>query len=292
MKKIIRITIGFLVMFLHEKGAVGQATQQTETKMVVTSSFNAKNYVLHISLPAFYSADSDTRYSVLYVLDGNYSFASFHSLRQILDMGNEIEEVIIVAIGDETNTFKDWLANRHNDFTTSQLAQADAMFDKFFKMPEGTLHSGGADLFLKTLKTDIMKRIEKAYRTNGDNGLSGHSLGGLFAGYCLLVEPDLFSRYGINSPSFWWDPHQLKNLQTAFAKAGPGKKTNIFISAGKLEGEMMLAPIASFNEALRLQNDSNLKINYHIFDDETHLSVVPACSSRTLKVLYGNNAAK
>jgi hypothetical protein len=33
-----------------------------------------------------------------------------------------------------------------------------------------------------------------------------------------------------------------------------------------------------------------LIITTQIFEGETHVSVVPACTSRTLKVLYGRNS--
>ena len=75
----------------------------TTKEHVIKSSFNNKLYQLHVSLPKNYSADDTIHYPVLYVLDGKFSFTSFHSIREVLDLGKEIKDVIIVAIDDSSH---------------------------------------------------------------------------------------------------------------------------------------------------------------------------------------------
>ena len=254
----------------------------------IKSGFNNKTYHLYVSLPKTYLNSDTVHYPVLYVLDGKFSFTSFYSIRQGLDLGREIKDIIIVAIADSGETESDWLAERYNDFTPSSVPQSDVQWAKFLNIPDGKLKSGGADLFLSTLQNDMIPFIDKLYKTTTDRGISGHSLGGLFAGYCLLKKPDLFKRYGINSPSFWWNNNEMLSLENSFVKQGKSISANVFFSAGALEGPMMINPITAFTDSLKSQDYKGLTMTRQIFDGETHLSVVPACSSRTLKVLYGS----
>jgi len=256
---------------------------------IIKSSFNNMSYQLNISLPKSYSKLDTLHYSVLYVLDGKFSYQSFNSIRDVLDLGKEIKDVIIVAIDGNCVTDADWFANRYNDFTPSSLPQADTQWSKMMNIPEGKMKSGGAELFLNTLQKDLMPFIDKNYKTTGNQGLSGHSLGGLFAGYCLVKKPDLFKSYGINSPSFWWNNNEMVAVENNFAKQNKTISANVFFSAGALEGDMMIAPMTAFMNALKSHDYKGLQMTSQIFEGETHLSVVPACSSRTIKVLFGAN---
>jgi hypothetical protein len=51
----------------------------------------------------------------------------------------------------------------------------------------------------------------------------------------------------------------------------------------------MLGSFNAFTNSIKNHNYKGLSMSVKIFDGETHLSVVPAGSSRTLKVLYGSN---
>jgi hypothetical protein len=51
---------------------------------------------------------------------------------------------------------------------------------------------------------------------------------------------------------------------------------------------MMPARIShAFVDTLRIRNYNGLSLTTHIFEDEDHMSVMPANISRTLKVFYG-----
>ena len=65
----------------------------------------------------------------------------------------------------------------------------------------------------------------------------------------------------------------------------------VFLSAGKLEGDFMIKPIDAFEQVI-ITNLPDIKMNYKIFDDETHLSVVPLTCTRTLKIFYPFTASR
>lgn len=254
---------------------------------IVKSSFNKKTYQLKVSLPKNYKTSDTLHYPVLYILDGKYSFTSFYSIREVLDLGKEISDIIIVSVDGNNLSESEWMANRFNDFTPTNIPQADSTWSKMFNLPYGKLKSGGAPTFLSTIQQDIIPLIDKQYKTNNNRGLFGHSLGGLFVGYCLLSKPDLFQKYSMNSPSFWWNNDEMLTLKNALIKQNSKLSANIFISVGALEGSPMISPVINFADSLK-NHYPGLKITNQIFDNETHLSVVPAASSRTLKAFYSH----
>jgi len=67
---------------------------------------------------------------------------------------------------------------------------------------------GGADLYLKMLVTELKPAIDAQLRTRPDaasTALAGSSLGGLVTAYAGLKYPNVFSRLGEISPSTWWN---------------------------------------------------------------------------------------
>jgi hypothetical protein len=253
----------------------------------IQSSRNGKAYNLYVSLPKNYATTDSLYYPVLYVLDGKYSFNTFHSSRAIMNLGKELQDIIIVAIDNKCENDAEWLISRHYDLTPSNQPEVDAQIEKVMQLPEGKLKSGGAALFLNSLEKDFIPFIKKNYRTSKDQGISGHSLGGLFAAYSLIKKPSLFNSYGINSPSFWWNNNEMLLILNATLSNLTDLKAQVFFSIGALEGDMMLTPYETFLDSLRDKNLESLQISSQIFENETHLSVVPVSSTRTMKILYG-----
>ena len=62
----------------------------------------------------------------------------------------------------------------------------------------------------------------------------------------------------------------------------------VFFSIGGFEDPMMLASFKAFTNSMKNHNYKGLSMTVKIFDEETHVAVVPAGGSRTLKVLYGS----
>jgi predicted alpha/beta superfamily hydrolase len=282
-----------IFMFLISTEALGQNTSLPPMLIMkghlLKSTVNGKTYQLYISLPGDYNPADTVHYPVLYILDGNYSFPLV-SIRKTLDLGKEIEGVIIVAIGDSDQSTPSWFFSRWTDYTPSYDANTDSMTAKNFNIPAGILKSGGAPAFLNTIRKDIIPFIDKIYKTTDDRGIAGHSLGGLFTGYCLLTVPDLFKRYGIMSPSFWWNKKEIFSMENYFAKKNKALNAKIFISVGSLEGslepESMVPNMISFADSLNSRHYKGLTLTSQVFDNETHLSVIPASISRMLRVLY------
>lgn len=251
----------------------------------LTSKINNTKYHLSVSLPQHYSSKDTTHYPVLYILDGGLAFPIAHAARTSLDLFGDLENIIIVGIEyDWEKSYTPWMTKRWKDYTPTKDTAFDANpgYRKAFGLNEGELSSGGAPVFINVLKKEIIPFIEKKYKTTTDRGISGHSYGGLFAAYCLFSDLKLFNRYGINSPSLWWDKKVMFKIEKKFSEQNQSLPVNIFMSVGSLEGQSMTPVMTAFADTLKSRNYNQLNLTTHIFDEETHMSVVPAMISRTL----------
>lgn len=281
MKKI-AIHLMLLCTCLYISTVIALAQTNYATHRMVSAD-NKKEYQLKILLPVKYSASDTIHYPVLYVLDGDYATSMFQSTIDLFSLAPELKEIIIVTIDGVSGTHEQWLASRYYDYTPSSDPQADTAIARFMKTE--VVPSGGAAAFLQTLEKQILPWVEQHYKTNADKGLYGHSLGGLFTAYCLLQNPRLFCRYSINSPSLWWQQGEMARQFASTTLPNAAIDAKVFLSAGKTEGDFMIKPIEAFEKVI-LTNLPGVKMNYKIFDDETHLSVVPITCTRTLRIFY------
>lgn len=76
-------------------------------------------------------------------------------------------------------------------------------------------------------------------------------------------------------------------MENSFVNKNRDLNAKIFISAGSLEPESMVPDMIAFADSLKNRNYKGLTLTSQIFDNETHLSVLAAMISRTIRVLYG-----
>jgi predicted alpha/beta superfamily hydrolase len=288
----VKSTVLLLLLTVFTFESMGQAVPVINQKQeqALKSKLNGTTYQLKISLPKHYSSKDTVRYPVLYLLDGGLGFPIAHSARTALDMIGGLEDVIIVGIDYEFElSYTPWFTGRWRDYTPGKDANLDVNpgFIKGFGLPEGSLSSGGAPVFLNVIRNEIIPLIEREYKTNGDRGISGHSFGGLFAGYCLFEAHDLFKRFGVNSPSFWWNNKAMFEVEKKFSESHTSLPVTVFMSVGSLEGASMTPVMTAFADALKSRNYKGLDLKTFVFEGETHNSVMPAMIGRTLRVLYG-----
>lgn len=257
-----------------------------EPDHIIQSKITNHAYQLYISFPSKYSTQDTVLHPVLYVLDGLYYNQTLDQTRIVMDWANMLEDVIIVSISSGSN-FEEWFIARTADYTPSASTTNEAALTKNYAFGTGKLKSGQAEKFLASIKQEISPFIDKHYKTNADRGIAGHSFGGLFAAYCLIHSPEYFSRYGINSPSLWWDNQKLLLESKAVLDKYPSLKARVFISAGEKEGKSMVSAAEQLANDLKVRIQQGLTVEWQLFEKENHFSVAPATFSRTLKVLYG-----
>ncbi len=251
----------------------------------LVSAVNGRPYRLYVALPDGYDPEDGMRYPVLYMLDGYFAFPAAVSALASMAIQREIEDVIFVGIGDGEHAFDSWFVNRWRDYTPSRDAATDSASAAAFGIPLEEVRSGGASEFLRVLREEILPFVEERYRTSEDRGIAGHSFGGLFTAYVLLEAPELFQRYGLNSPSLWWGGGEIFERETTFGAGQEMVRSRVFLSVGSREGGMV-SSMDRFAEVLRSRGQATLTVDAVVFEGETHGSVVPAMVARTLRVLY------
>ena len=197
------------------------------------------------------SLASSTRYPVIYLLDGDGHFLHAAGIVQFLSSNNRMPQMMIVGIAN---------TNRTRDLTPLPADTA---------LPG----SGGADMFLRSIKEELIPYVDSHYNTSPYRLLIGHSFGGLFALNALLKRPDLFNSYIIISPSLWWGSDTLVNQVLGFLKNPTKGKTFVYETVGN-EGPRMVTPALRLKEVIDNRPADGLEWKIKLMDAEDHGSIV------------------
>lgn len=269
----------------------------TEVRML-SSSIVSQEFKVFVALPRNY-ADSEKSYPVLYVLDANGFFGMVTETVRCLQLLQELPEMIIVGIGYPVSDYIQTLGLRGRDYTPS-------IDDEYLrKWLEGVSESlvaplvfngtGGASYFLQFIREELVPFVHSNYRTNPeDKTIAGDSFGGLFALYTLFHHPNTFNRYIIGSPSIWWDNKITLTYEANYAANNSNLSAKVFMSVGSLEeseddlnSSAMITNMQILAKTLQDRGYDSLELRTHVFEDETHLSVIPTTMSKGLRAVFG-----
>ncbi len=219
------------------------------------------DFYMYISLPDDYD-QSDKKYPVMYLLDGDVAFGMAASIARYLQFGNTIPELIIVGIG--------YGALKKNEGNMR-------IRDQTISSRRGRQGTGGAPKFREFIKEELFPYINNTYRAiPDDRTLNGYSLGGLFAMYTLFTEPEMFNRYIIGSPHLSWDEYRIFTIQEEAFEKMDDIKANVFISVGSEEDEeKYFNPIDEMVTLIDEKGYESLKMETKVFDGGTHLICPP-----------------
>ena len=194
-----------------------------------------------VYLPPGYDEDTERRYPVLYMHDGQNlvrpedAFGgvvwAIDETAQALIQSGVVEPLIIVGI---YNT-----PHRVDEYT-------------HVKAERGRMrgHGGKADQYGRMIIEEIKPFIDGEYRTKPEReftGLGGSSLGGLVSLYLGLERPDVFSRLAVMSPSAWWANNQIIR---DVARIGERLPLRIWLDIGKREGSRIKHQVRALKEML------------------------------------------
>jgi predicted alpha/beta superfamily hydrolase len=243
---------------------------QFDTKMKVEYSKNVgDSFEIYISLPPTYNLN-DT-YSVVYYCDANLK--SGRHLQELISTSqyNNLQNTIFVGIGHIGN----YHVLRRRDFILSTINGNDTVGrDKNY---------GQTEKFYSYLKNELVQSINSKFKTNIDsNSILGHSLGGLFAFFCLFKSDNLFSKYFALSPALWIDKYSIyrfNHVQTGFSR----NKYLYFASGSKETVNKILKGTNEAKVFLDKKQYANLTYDYDIWSGKTHNSEVPLSLEKILK---------
>jgi predicted alpha/beta superfamily hydrolase len=262
-----------------------------------------KIFVGHCGTDADRGDGSGEPPAVLYVSDANGLFAGAVEMVRFMQLSAQLPPMLVVGIGYRLGGIDETVVVRTRDLTPTH----DDNFVRIF--PEQTL-MGGADQFLEFIRGELSPWVQSNYRVNGDDSMFfGHSQGGLFATYVLLTEPQTFRRYGIGSPSLWWDGDMMFDYEARYSATHDDLPANVFFSVGAFEDHDgrqrevsrmsaedravaglrhidMVADTERMVSALRSREYPSLAVDQAVLPDEFHVTVAHLNLSRALRNLF------
>lgn len=211
-------------------GKIGEVTMKKTGVSEIVFVKNFRSQILNnerdmaIYLPPDYKENSNKRYSVLYMHDGQNLFTDIESgsndkwkVKETTDKlisENKIEDIIIVGIYN--------IPDRISEYT-------DSYMDKY------KAGGKGAD-YARFVVSEVKPYIDSNYRTlkNRENtAIAGSSLGGLISFYIGWNYTETFKKIGAISSSFWWDSNNMQKQVESYK--GVKKDLGIWIDVGNAE---------------------------------------------------------
>lgn len=244
-------------------------------------------------------------YPVVYVLDANSAFATMTDavrLQSARPMTTGVAPALVVGIGYPTDLPLDPV-RRTFDYTPP------AARESLLPGPDGSPWPpvGGADTFLDFIEDELKPAIARNFLVDaGRQVLFGHSFGGLFALHALFTRPDAFQTYIAGSPSIWFGNRTVLETERRFTERlrEAHREVRLMIGVGALEQTLSereraipeLANRAGWLERNRMVDNARemagrlgalaphgLTVQFHEFEGENHVSVIPALASRALR---------
>lgn len=274
MKKLIPVFLCFLCS--------GVVYSQQDADFKIKSGYvKGVTYDMSVYLPDSYDT-SKSSYPVLYCTDGSAHEMLIPALYTALRFAEEVEEIIIVEITCSDDSLR-WKENRDRDFTPSELHKKEYME----LTPKNPDSAGGAGNFLKFIKLELIPYVESHYRADtGSRGYFGHSYGGLFGVYAIAVEPGLFKKYIIGSPSLWYDNFSLIDMLSS-VPAWDLVIEKVYICTGEKEPADMLKSFSLLKKWFAKNELTSRQLKTEIINGETHRSSVVQCLFSGMRFLYG-----
>ncbi|MEQ8423415.1 MAG: alpha/beta hydrolase-fold protein [Cyclobacteriaceae bacterium] len=252
----------------------------SEYQLLESNNVKGVTYKLVVTLPAEYNPANEKRYPVVYYNDAFLYTELITGTNSILSMAKAMPAVILLGISYEVGDFKSWIANRTRDLTPSYVTP-DSASNLVGR------DSGKAKQFVAFTKEELIPFIDRNYKTAVEQRtLLGHSLGGLFATWVLLYEPDMFQNYLLGSPSLWWDDYKILGEFDSSIEKLKKAKAKVFIGSGLEEPKSISKSHKAIYDFLNKPEFSGLELESRYFEGENHISVNPVLYTRALRFFF------
>jgi uncharacterized protein len=255
---------------------------------IMQSTHTGREYEIRISLPYAHGQPADrwpfnespATWPTVYLLDANWYFGMVTDIVRSMPWCGSTTDAILVGIAypedpDPREALWESISRRCTDFTPVPDEQYNQEVSDTTKRPTVT---GEASDFHNFIKHELIPLIEKEYQGEPSRRiLAGHSLGGLFATYALVAEPELFDVYVINSPFYAYGDGFLFKQEETYAKDHKALKAKAYLSMGEHEEQVhdpMLSNMLRFAAVLESRSYEGLSLTKQIFIGLNHCEVI------------------
>lgn len=214
---------------------------------------------LKIRLPKNYDEDSDLKYPVILVFDGDYLFEPVVGQVAFQTYFDKMPEAIVVGLIQAKDRFYD----SYHDEVTGLPIEFGARFYEF-------------------ISSELIPYIDRNYKTSKFKVAVGHDLMGNFMNAFLLKDHPLFKAYVNLSPDF--KGHMDVNVSNRLKWL----KEDIFYYMVTSEND--IAPlrngILTANQNLRQIDNKALKYYFDDFSQDSHYTLVTGALSQALDKIF------
>ena len=245
------------------------------------------DFLIQVRLPMGYGS-TDTKYPLMYVLDGNLYFGMTYGMLGLMGIGGGFN-LIAVHIGYPR--LSDAMFLRTRDLTPADSVD-QAFLDQSTQQAGYEVTAGGAEAFLRFIETELDPHIRERYRIDGDKAaILGDSFGGLFTYYAFLKQSPAFDRFWLGSPGLIQpDSKLLRDLPALLQKGGLSGQ-RVYISLGERE---LLDPFystlgANYLEMVKIFEANpaeGLSVHHQIYPGRDHLTVIGDAMMQAMIFLY------
>lgn len=215
--------------------------KKTSTTLTIKSKILSEERKVVVHLPEGYK-ESNKKYPVLYVLDGNRHLPHAILSSQILQQESLVPEMIIVAITNNRGT-------RTRDLSTNKAA------------------------FTQFIRDELFPVIQFRYRTSSIRTLFGHSMAGYFATNILADTPNMFDNYIAASPVLQVnDEHIVKTYQQLKIPNIADRTLYFTLTDAVVEGKAAGDAMKKFVENLTSSEPKGLNWQYNFIPNQVHMT--------------------
>ncbi|MEP2935778.1 MAG: alpha/beta hydrolase-fold protein [Gilvibacter sp.] len=202
---------------------------------------------IQIYTPDGYS-DSEQKYPVLYILDGQWYFFSGVSIQKALRTPGAIPEMIIVGINDNEST-------------------------------RWSIFGDQSEKFTDFLVNEVIYYVDSNYRTTNERIIFGWEAAAYYTSELILKKSEVFNGAIITDGGY-----ASEELVTEFTS---NKDVYLFMANSKKD-IYYIASTEAFHKILKKNNPKNLIWKYDLFNDEVHETLAHLALYKGLKYYYHN----
>lgn len=214
-KNLLLSTILTILCFSQKSQAQSDYLIHIGVKDSLHSTVLDESREFYVDLPDSYVEGSDTKYPVVYILDGDVMLNALHTVHSYYN-GGFMPEMILIGISNAEN--------RTRDLTTSELSERRGQ--------AYNQENGGAAKFTDFIQSELIPFVEDKYPVTNYRTLIGHSYAGLFTVNMLLKHTDTFENYLAIDPSMDWDEQKLLKESKEILSQNSFAGKSLFVSLG------------------------------------------------------------
>lgn len=214
---------------------------------------------IKIQLPRNYEKNTDKRYPVVLVLDGDYLFEPVAGMADYYAYWEEAPEMIVVGI-------------KQDGIRTEDTYYSEQNF-----LPEGK----GAKFF-EFIGMELLAQIDQKYRTANFRIIVGHDFTSNFINYYLLKPNPIFKGYINLSPDL---APEMANRITSALNSAESRKW-FYLATGSDDIPALKESILGFDNKLKTIENELVAYKFDNFKDATHYSLVGKAIPSALENMF------